>query len=1393
MSEPAVRAAPRDMGHGLLNLILEPAMTHERFVTWYEVQKTRLQRSPQGPDLPEAWGPSQALDLSGLKPELGLVLINFIRDEIARILAQSQSGSDTPASRAPLTASKYDYTSPTKAVRGRSEPPPVLAESSSESGKKKRVQLFTAPSGPDRVESDDNLLDVRALADETSAWVGDSERQNQLEERLNAGPTTGELKILTTNARSQPSRRSLDSIQAERGRGHPKERHLAKSNSTPKLNLGDFIQVKKAKRGKKGQQSRSPLNPGSDSGAELATGSSAKSEPEPVQVSKHVINGIGNASDDVKVKIRTLAGRFSEADAKPADPTLPALVPVSPELAVDSDPSDIWSQISASVEKSRLITHTERPSPPMLDQHPVAQTPQKSARSMDLLVPDPEQITHLDDIEKLVQLYSYCLDRNMVPNVAVELYLMVELLMVQAKRSPEGPKSQTERILDSIHNCVYFAVRFFELQSVLLDYLELDLLKILSDNSRIAQFSPELMIKITKIVFKKCQKEDAQECRTIYSKDRVLESVRFQMETDNLKNFPSDRLFQDFKKQRDLFYEILRDYEEPEKIRDRRPSGKAQKGRPHPNQPLTRAEKLDAKILQLVSLRPHPVNYLHLAQLLHNQLMTTCVSETMECLFDEDLSFDKGINPRKLRQLQSRFEATITGPQGSQSILKPRFPGAQEFYRCFIQTSNNHSFLHHLKNCLVRTIQIHDAISFTLDNFGLDGDSTELTPNDLGQFSTSLITLRIAAKFLGFIESLPFQISSEHPLSDPILANQVAGRLMFPQSIDVEAFLKSSIQKSRLTLTLPWIIEFCSNLDGIALESRQYQDFFKLLVNVYKSVLMPQRNDQMFGSNRFMLNLTLGCFFENPFIPRELFFNYPTHSQSVLDGILRDCPKSTFNTKPLDKCALISPKLLMVCCPYLSELKKVAGQIPSGHKEDCSLSHSVALLNVRSDLRGSGKGLALEDSRRRANLIQINSSPTGTAFMSESDLRKIKEDHFFYNQAPSLRKTVEFVYDRVASKLIHSLTSDRIPTEQRRIKEDIRENLSMVAMSISQPEDLASKEMAAIKGELIAQLKSLTRSTRANFLKSAVKSLQSDCLESCERSLQALLIEDIADEARKTLRDITVYHAMRITTKWMKDHITFEYFYNENQNELDSLWEAGSRGPLANVRSKDETAYPISPFNPAKATPSEMFIKLKGVISRLSRIRDGDGSQPRDVIQSIERVAESIQDPLEEIPAMTLKGLQSITLDYCLFLLTFAPKSMIAEVQEAFIRLWKVGLGPPRELASLLSTANFACFNRSPEASTTWYRMEHFLNRLLKAGLVAPLVLEDQCMQLLRSEWPEELLKKFASCMKSVVETYKLENQNRDDEEGDFSDLLDWMLWFWQDLHDAYEDDFPAL
>ena len=105
-----------------------------------------------------------------------------------------------------------------------------------------------------------------------------------------------------------------------------------------------------------------------------------------------------------------------------------------------------------------------------------------------------------------------------------------------------------------------------------------------------------------------------------------------------------------------------------------------------------------------------------------------------------------------------------------------------------------------------------------------------------------------------------------------------------------------------------------------------------------------------------------------------------------------------------------------------------------------------------------------------------------------------------------------------------------------------------------------------------------------------------------------------------------------------------------------------------------------------------------------------------------------------------------ICYDYNFFFLAVSksPQTMTANVQQAFIRLWSKTFPLktktlPGQLISLLSLKNVRLLELSRSKRETFDRLEHFLYRILKSGLLTPVDLEEMALVLSGpgQEWSE--------------------------------------------------------
>ena len=84
------------------------------------------------------------------------------------------------------------------------------------------------------------------------------------------------------------------------------------------------------------------------------------------------------------------------------------------------------------------------------------------------------QVTNGTSLSQLASLYSFFIEHHLVPNVLVEVYLLLELLTVKAQADDEddddagAPAGRSDvaddGIFSSVHNCVFFSTHVLKSQ-----------------------------------------------------------------------------------------------------------------------------------------------------------------------------------------------------------------------------------------------------------------------------------------------------------------------------------------------------------------------------------------------------------------------------------------------------------------------------------------------------------------------------------------------------------------------------------------------------------------------------------------------------------------------------------------------------------------------------------------------------------------------------------------------------------------------------------------------------------------------------------------------------------------------------------------------------------------
>ncbi|KFP60496.1 Codanin-1, partial [Cariama cristata] len=553
--------------------------------------------------------------------------------------------------------------------------------------------------------------------------------------------------------------------------------------------------------------------------------------------------------------------------------------------------------ISNSLQEEREMLKKERYRMSLDPGTPTKPSYTRSA-SLPATCANPTKVSCKKQLECLAQLYSSCIAENLVPNIFLELFFVLQLLTSKGTSTAEDDDSDLEvkeRSKDasgrqhfrSVHNCVYFAVQVLDYQYEIICRLEKGMLKLLAENERIASFSPTLHERLR-------QAYESSTAKVSLLLPCSVQSVSFQPETDNRSNFPSDRAFHIFKKQRDIFYELLREWEDN-----------------HEKTGWDFERVLGNKIRAMMAHLSATCNHSHFARLFQKQLIQMCKGPigggtSWGDTPDQDvLNMLGSDNLSRLKRLQERFVVpqSIRGP-----CPPPSFPGCQQFFRDFILSAGSYQFNQHLMDSLC--LKILELNGLTLvEHEHSDGEADMDEQDEKKRFTVVLLSLRLLGKFLGFLVFLPYR-AVEQPTRD-LQDSAVALRNQTLPVLDVLKLLRQSIRDQRSILTIPWIVEYLSLVDHVAPFLDYYRKVFCLLLQIYRLMVLSEDKEMSF-LNKLLILAVLGWLFQVPSVPEELFFTTDVRQE----GLMMDTVTSA---QALDCVPLVDQQLLYTCCPYLGE------------------------------------------------------------------------------------------------------------------------------------------------------------------------------------------------------------------------------------------------------------------------------------------------------------------------------------------------------------------------------------------------------------------------------------------------------------------------------------------
>lgn len=843
------------------------------------------------------------------------------------------------------------------------------------------------------------------------------------------------------------------------------------------------------------------------------------------------------------------------------------------------------------------------------------------------IVPNPEKISHKKQLEAFSSIYEALITNALVPNVTSELYFIFELLT--SKMTSEEKCDDNSNIFCTVHNCVFFCITVLTKLQHMLNLLDKNTLFSLCEIPFLSKFSPEL------VNFLRVHSKEKQET---VAKSLSVNRVPFLLEEDSRENFIDAHSFTNFRKQRDLFYELLRDWQQqPLDCID---------GKFHEN--FTRKAKL------LINLGPNVVNLHHLARLFQNQLIASCLGLEVNEVYDDFLSDIQRNFPDKFEKLHQRFMMPFCVGEPNPP---PTFYGIQAFFSELIQAASSVTLNQHLQDIFVSKI-----LEFNSVDMYIDGES-----NSIGtvkeQYIFLLHTLRLLGKFLGHLYFLPYKAAEPVPAS--IVCSQLNSRKSSVPPLDILQILKTAVKNNRVILTVPWIVEYLSMIDPVGKNLPFIDETLAILASIYRGNYIFPPNSISF----WFLRITIGWLFD--------VLCYPIKYCSLLQPIILD---KSMKCESLDLLPIIDKQLVHSCCPYLTEFKVLVHSYLNGVKN-----------NKRREIR---------------KITPLSTTKQNTiASVSKQQLETQLEDNFFFLHPPSLKKTVEFVSERIASKSINKIRSEVTEFKLNCVEHITRQEKYKEMMS--SPEMRNATTLKSFIDSCVLELYEKSQSRIAEFIH-----VQSQ--KDIERIMPDLLSDDVKPPVLKMSSQIAFRLAVDKVVKWCDVNLVLVDIKKDIKNKLNHL----SKGD-GDVTKEN------------KVCITSVIISLRDLIRSI-----GSSSWPvtEDGLQILSEVLPLMD---KKIGISAKKLIACMTVDLYIELLVHYPEKCDDRLNKIFVDIW-LQCSKKHDLGTvLLGVQNVKLLLSAKDFDVSCKKLNLIVFDLIRNGCLPIDELKDYLIHLQTLQWKD--------------------------------------------------------
>lgn len=329
-------------------------------------------------------------------------------------------------------------------------------------------------------------------------------------------------------------------------------------------------------------------------------------------------------------------------------------------------------------------------------------------------------------------------------------------------------------------------------------------------------------------------------------------------------------------------------------------------------------------------------------------------------------------------------------------------------------------------------------------------------------------------------------------------------------------------------LTIFRLVQYLSMLDYVTIRLNYYKELFQKLFSIYMQLnSMGHSNMCVMETSKFIIRSCLGWLFEHPNVPEE-YYNYQSVKASLQESFeilpmpQNESEEVTLFSEPkeltVNSFNFLLEQILNAACPFLADFR--VSVMPS--KFTKSVSRSGRYRHITTKYTGD-------------TVIATKNKAI--------DTKSKLVDAFLQSQSLSVRKSVEFVIERVLSAFIKDFQMEHLMDVRMSAKEQVD--------SLNANEDLDSlvKKVYKIYNESLKSLHTKWDS-----------SVDSNIRKRAETAFDALLPKETLDDVKRTLIDLTLERIYAKLNDWrvanlssIGKHFLILFWFLKASSNFDAL------------------------------------------------------------------------------------------------------------------------------------------------------------------------------------------------------------------------------------------------